>query len=249
MLSAGFLWCAGCAHAGSTAGTTADGAATRGGQRGARGPRDTPTAMARETPAGGASDSRAPPLPARPLGHSAAREMIEDAFTASAAHDTLRALQLFGAVLSSDTLTDRGRANLYWVVARLHRDQGNAEGEAEALAAFLVASEFVPPDERIVSQQLVARALRAALRVENEPHFGRTPDTPIRVEDTREPASILASLPCGQSGEGRYLDIAIDAFAPLEGERLIRRRAACDESGDVLDLWFDVTYARHTERP
>lgn len=230
LLSLGLAWCAGCAHA--------EGG---GGNETGTGARVLPWQ-------GGPAPASVEP-PARPVGHSAARDMIEEAFAASAAQDTWRALDLFRAVLSSDTLTDKGRANLYWVVAGLYRSVGDGPAESDALAAFLVASELVDADERILAQQLVARALRAALRVESEPHFGRTPEAPIRVEDTREPASILASLPCGRSGEGRYLDVGIDGYTPLEGERLIRRRAACDESGDVLDLWFDVTYARHAERP
>lgn len=191
----------------------------------------------------------AAPAPVRPRNQRIAREMIATAFSQAAEGRRAEAAGSFAAILASDFLTDRGRANLYWVLAGLYRGLAAPEAEAAALGGFLVTSSLLPTDEELTTRQLVARSIRAALRVQSQPEFGRSPEAPIGVEDAREPSSIVASLACGDAGSGHYIDVAIDAVGPMGGERLLRHRVACDESGDVLDLWFDVTYARNEDSP
>lgn len=185
-----------------------------------------------------------PSVPLRPRDHREARDLIEVAFQKTGVGEDAEAAAIFRAVLASDLLTDRGRANLYWVLAGLYRDLQEAENEAEALGAFLVSSELLDNDAQTHARQLVARSVRAALRVKEQSAFGRSPNAAIQVEDTREPSSILASLGCGPDGNGRYLDVSIDSYEPIDGNRLQHRKATCDEDGDVLELWFDMSYAR-----
>lgn len=194
-----------------------------------------------------ASNEIRPSTPLRPRDHREARDLIELAFQKTGSGDEAGAAMIFQAVLASDLLTDRGRANLYWVLAGLHRELQEPEKEAEALGAFLVASEVLEVDPQTQARQLVARSVRAALRVKEQAAFGRSPNSAIQVEDTREPSSILASLNCGSDGNGRYLDVSIDSYEPIDGNRLQHRKATCDENGDVLELWFDLSYARTTD--
>ena len=193
-----------------------------------------------------ANDIR-PVVPLRPRDHREARELIELAFQKTGEGDDAAAAALFRAVLASDLLTDRGRANLYWVVAGIYRDLRDPENEAEALGAYLIASDLLEIDAQTEARRLVARSVRAALRVREQSAFGRSPNAAIQVEDTREPSSILASLGCGSDGNGRYLDVSIDSYEPIDGNPLQHRKATCDETGDVLELWFDMSYARTTD--
>lgn len=172
--------------------------------------------------------------------------MLERAFASASEDDAALAASLFHAVLASDFLTDKGRANIYWVTAGIHRRLGDAPGEADALGSFLVASEILPLEDDLETRQLLARSVLAAMRVEQHPSVGRSPEWAIVVEDTREPASIMASLTCGPEGEGRYIDVSIESVDKPSG-RLLHRRAECKESGAVLDLWFDLTYAENLE--
>lgn len=182
------------------------------------------------------------PFVPRPQDQSTARHLLESAFEAAAEDDNARAAALFHAVLSSDFLTDKGRANIYWVTAGVHRRLGDSEGEADALGAFLLAAGLVGDDPTLETRRLLARSLLAARRVRTHPHIGRSPEAAIPVEDAREPASIIGSLSCGPSGKGRYIDVAIERVESDDGS-LVHRRAKCGPTGGTLELWFDLTYA------
>ena len=193
-----------------------------------------------------ADPARTLPRIYRPQDQRTARHLLERAFSSASEDDPELAAALFHAVLASDFLTDKGRANIYWVTAGIHRRLDDKKGEADALGSFLVASEMLTSDDELETRQLVARSVLAALRVARHPFLGRSPQAAIVVEDTREPASIMASLPCGSEGYGRYIDVAIESIEN-QGGRLLHRRAECHESGAVLDLWFDLTYADAVE--
>jgi hypothetical protein len=182
------------------------------------------------------------PVPKRPSSRLQARDMLQAAFEAGAREDHQTAVNLFGAVLATDFLTDGGRTNLYWMKAESHRQLGDHDGRMESLGAFLIAAELVPEDDEIMLRRLLARSALAAMRVTVDPGFGRTPEMAISVEDVREPASIMASLSCGPAGRGHYVDVAIRSVERAEA-RLLQRRAECRPGGVVLELWFDVTHA------
>lgn len=178
----------------------------------------------------------------RPESRLEARGMLERAFEASADGHHNVAVQLYGAVLATDYLTDKGRANLYWMRAESFGEMRQEDGRRDALAGFLVASDLPPADEDLTARRLLARSALTAMRVEEDPGFGRSPETPISVEDLREPASIISSLSCGESRDAHYVDVAIRSVR-REQSRLVHRRAECERDGAVLDLWFDVTNA------
>lgn len=178
----------------------------------------------------------------RPESRLEARGMLERGFEASADGQHEIAVALYGAVLATDYLTERGRANLYWMRAESFAELSDDEGRRDALLGFLVASELAPPDDDTRARRLLARSELTAMRLEEDPGFGRSPDEPIAVEDPREPASIISTLSCGPERNGHYVDVAIRSVR-REQSSLVHRRAACEGDGAVLELWFDVTHA------
>jgi hypothetical protein len=180
----------------------------------------------------------------RPQSRAEARGMLERAFEAAENEAHPLAVALFGAVLATDFVTDRGRTNLYWMLAESLRILDDEGERASALGGFLIASELLAdPGEDVLLRRMMARAQLAAQRVECDPGFGRSPTAAISVEDLREPASIMGSLSCGAEGREPYVDVVIRSVH--EGHnQLLQRRAECRSSGRVLELWFDVTHAR-----
>jgi hypothetical protein len=207
----------------------------------------TPTSSTMETsPIVSVEVPNVPTFP-RPANRVAARHMLEGAFDAVTRDDHPLAAGLFRAVLATDFLTDKGRTNIYWMAAESSRRIHDTRGRSDALGGFLIASELVDEDDDLVLRRLIARSVLAAIRVAEDPGFGRSPELAISVEDAREPASIMASLSCGPGGEGRYVDVAIRSVErpPSEAERrVVRRTAQCQQTGRTLDLFFDVTHAQ-----
>jgi hypothetical protein len=181
----------------------------------------------------------------RPVSRLEARDMLESAFEAISDGDHARAADLFSAVLATDFLTDEGRADLYWMKAEAHRRMDDPAARTDALGSFLLSSELVPPTQDLLTRRLLARSALVAMKVADDPGFGRSPETPITVQDVREPASIMASLSCGPSGRGHYVDIAIRSVKRAgDDSSLVQRRAECHPSGHTLELWFDLSQAQ-----
>lgn len=178
----------------------------------------------------------------RPESRFEARDMLERAFQAAADGQHEVAAAHYGAVLATDYLTDRGRANLYWMRAESFAALDDDDGRRDALLGFLVASELSPLDAEAEQKRLLARSALTAMRVEEDPAFGRSPEEAITVEDLREPASIMSSLSCGPRRDAQYVDVAIRSVRKEESA-LVHRRAECERDGAVLELWFDVTHA------
>lgn len=207
----------------------------------------TPTSTVREAAVEVSVEVPKVPTFPRPANRVAARHMLEGAFDAVGQEDHPLAAGLFRAVLATDFLTDKGRTNIYWMAAESARRIHDTRGRSDALGGFLIASELIEEDDDLVLRRLIARSVLAALRVTQDPGFGRSPELAISVEDAREPASIMASLSCGPGGEGRYVDVAIRSVErpPEDSERrVVRRTAQCQQTGRTLDLFFDVTHAQ-----
>lgn len=184
----------------------------------------------------------------RPTSRLEARDMLEAAFESGSAGDHEHAASLFSAVLATDFLTDEGRADLYWMKAEAHRRTADDAARIEALGSFLLATELFEANQDVETRRLLARSALVAMKVADDQSFGRSPEMAISVEDVREPASIMASMSCGPSGRGHYVDIAIRSVqrAGAEG-RLVQRRAECRPSGHTLELWFDLSQAERGE--
>jgi hypothetical protein len=190
----------------------------------------------------------APPPVMRPQSQLEARALLQRAFEASAGDRVGEAVRLISAVLATDFLTDQGRANLYWLVADGHLRAGSIESHFDSLGMFLLAAELLEGeiDADLNTRRLLARSALAARRVAADPDFGRRPEKAIDVEDIREPNRILAALPCGPAGEGRFVDVRTEAH-DFEGARFVQRTARCNADLALLELWFDVTHAAGTE--
>ena len=148
------------------------------------------------------------------------------------------------AILRSDHLTDRGRANLYWLLADAHRARLAAEGAThvdaalvDALGGFLIAADVLEPDADLSARQVEARAVLVATRLRVDPVLGMSPESPIAVEDVRDPAGVIAELRCGPRAE-RYYERQVSNRDGLESRELV-----CSGDGTLRTLWFDVSLA------
>lgn len=155
------------------------------------------------------------------------------------------AAMFLDAILRSHHLTDRGRANLYWLLADAHRARLAAQGAThadrpliDALGGFLVAADVLEPDPELSARQVEARAVLVATRLRTDPLLGVSPESPIAVEDAREPAGVVAEMRCGPRGE-RYYERAVSNEGDLESRQLV-----CAGDGTLRTLWFDVSQAR-----
>lgn len=145
------------------------------------------------------------------------------------------ALPLLVALRGTDFLTDRGQANLYWLIAEAALGVDEAV-RLDALGGFVVASGLLPdePDQR--ERRRHARAALLAHQVRHKA-LGRSADDAIVVLSTREADVVVASLGCGTGGDGRYVERRLPGV--LRDDELPRaRRLLCTENGDELTLWF-----------
>ena len=119
------------------------------------------------------------------------------------------ALPLLLAMRGSDYLTDRGHANLYWMIA-VSADGLDEAARLDAFAGFVVASSLLPADFEQLDRRRQARAALLAWRVSHS-HLGTSPDTPIVVPTARDADVVVASLACGADGDGRYVERRLPA--------------------------------------
>jgi hypothetical protein len=177
---------------------------------------------------------RAPAAPDRlpaPQSTQEAQTYLSGALAAMRANQPQHAALFLDAILDSDHLSDRGRANIYWLAADAHRLAGHEAAYIDALGGFLVAADLLPIDSEMRRREVEARAALVARKVKRDPFLGKTPRDAIRVEDARDPAGIAAELGC------------VEDAVSTHGEpdrRLEERRLICRGRGDVV-LWFDVT--------
>ncbi len=139
------------------------------------------------------------------------------------------------AMLHSDHLTDRGRANVYWFAAEAHRQAGQEDALVDALGGFLVAVEVVPADDEMLRRAVDARAMLLARKLKTHPLLGKSPGAAIPVEDARDPSGLVAELGC--------VEDAVSTVPGAGGRRLEERRVICNDTGESLVLFFDVTHA------
>jgi hypothetical protein len=172
-----------------------------------------------------------------------ARAYFAGSLAAMRADQPGRAVQFLEAILRSDHLTERGRADVYWLIVEAHRLDRNEVALADALGGFLVAAEVVPPDEDIRQREVEARATLLAKKVKTRALFGKSPDAAIPIEDVREAPSIVAELGCGKDGAASWVEDKVSTV-PADDRRLEERSLICSDGNESLELWFDVTQAR-----
>lgn len=163
-----------------------------------------------------------------------AQTYLSGALAALRANQPAHAALFLDAILKSDHLSDRGRANVYWLAADAHRQAGHDSAHADALGGFLVAAEVLPDDEDLRRREVEARAALVARRLKLDPSLGKSPLDAIRVEDARDVTGVAAELGCVEDGGATH---------GKEDRLLEERRLICREAGRVV-LWFDVTQVR-----
>ena len=176
-------------------------------------------------------------LPAPETGGEA-QAYLSGSLSAMHAGKPAHAAMFLDAILRSDHLTDRGRANVYWLASEAHRLAKHDDALLDALGGFLVASAVLPSDDELRVREVEARATLLARKVKDRALFGKSPGAAIPVEDARDPSGIVAELGCVED------KVATMPASQLDERRLEQRRMICSESGDSLVLWFDVTHTR-----
>lgn len=163
-----------------------------------------------------------------------AQAYLSGAIAALRASQPKHATVFIDAILRSDHLTDRGRANVYWLGAEAHRLARNDQGLVDALGGFLVAAAVLDPDDDMRVREVEARATLVARRLQSDPtsRLGKTPDEAIPVEDARDPSGIVAELGCVEDSKTQHQETALE-----------ERHVTC-RSGRPLVLWFDLTHSR-----
>jgi hypothetical protein len=161
-----------------------------------------------------------------------AQSYLSGALAALRADQPQHAALFLDAILGSDHLSDRGRANIYWLAADAHRSAGHDEAYVNALGGFLVAADLLPLDEDLRRREVEARAALLARKLKRDPQLGKSPEDAIRVEDAREAAGVAAELGC--------VEDAVATHGESE-RRLEERRLKCHGREDHVVLWFDVT--------
>jgi len=186
-----------------------------------------------------------------PRRYTDAELVLERGFGALERGDDASGLGYLRAVLRSDFLTPRGRAQVYWSAAGAARRIGDRSGERSLLEGFLLVRETLSDDERgkdadLAVQASIARGVLLAHQVEDR-GLGRAPSSALVVEDEDDTRATVAALSCGEGGRDA-LTFVDEALVEREGNILLRRGVVCASGGDRFHLWFDVSSALDAAR-
>jgi len=181
-----------------------------------------------------------------PQRYSDAEFVLERGFTALDAGADATALGYLRAVLRSDFLTPRGRAQVYWTAAGAARRIGDRSGERSHLEGFLLVRETLPDrelddDSDLAVQASIARGVLLAHQIESR-GLGRAPRSALVVEERDDTRAAIAALGCGNDGAS-MLTFVDEALVEANGNTLLRRGVSCTSDGDRFNLWFDVSAA------
>lgn len=185
------------------------------------------------------SGARVPDRLPAPDTTAEAQAYLSGAIAALRASQPKHATAFIDAILRSDHLTERGRANVYWLAAEAHRLAGDDDGLVDSLGGFLVSAAVLEPDDDMQLREVEARAAIVARKVKVDSVLGKTPNDAIQVEDVRDASGIVAELGCGARGDSRYVEQKVAAH----GAALEERRLICTGTGEPLVLWFDLTHS------
>src|SRR5437016_722683 len=100
-----------------------------------------------------ASEQMPEHLPA-PQTSAEARAYLAGSLAAMRADKPTHALLFLDAILRSDHLTERGRADVYWLSVEANRLARDEPALTEALGGFLVASAIVPSDDDMRAREI-----------------------------------------------------------------------------------------------
>lgn len=148
------------------------------------------------------------------------------------------ALVRLEALLRCDFLTERGRANLYWLAADAARDVDDTR-HREHLAAYIVAASVVPTDPEIRDRVRRARGTLLVDKVQST-GLGVSPERAIVVDSVTEADTLVAQLGCGPRRQSPYIERRGLVTAADHDDTVSPRRLLCTENGDELVLWFRI---------
>gem|GEM_PF-1425949 len=171
----------------------------------------------------------------RPDNPAEAGLLVGEAMAALQRGERRAAIPRLQALLGSDLLSERGRANLYWLLADAAVGIDDAV-RRDALGGYLVTASVLPPDGEVRDRMGRARSQLLADHV-GSAALGRTPEQAIDVDEAGDVDGVVAALQCGRRG-GRYVARAASTAPDERG--LSMRRLLCTETGDELVLWFRV---------
>ncbi len=192
------------------------------------------SALPRDFDAGAPSTAWVP----KPQSANEATVLIADAVEMLQRRDA-GALPRFEALLRCDFLSERGRANLYWLSAEAARGVDDGK-RREALAGYLVAASVLPSDVELRDKVGRARAMLLADQVQSR-GLGDSPERPIVVDSVSDADILVAQLGCGARGQSPYIvRHGLITTAGDDDDGLAARRLLCTENGDELVLWFRV---------
>ena len=169
--------------------------------------------------------------------------------------DGWQAAVLLSAILGSDHLTERGRSSMYWLAAEAWDLAREPERRRDALGGFLVSVELLPEDDELHARANEVRAAFLAEKVRRHPLLGKTPETPIVIDDSHDVDAVVARLGCGRNGQAAWVagqapdspgserGLGVER-GPNEGAEsgleLEARTLTCSENGAQLTLWFEL---------
>ena len=176
---------------------------------------------------------------ARPRSPQEASAVLGEAMVLMQRGAPARALPRLEAVLHTDYLTDRGRADLYWLVAEASRDVDDAR-HADALAGYLVASSLLPDDPEVLQRSREAET-ELLLRRVRERGLGASAQRAIVVDNEHQARRVMEGLHCGVDGDGRYVERRLPpSLQDDSDDGEMARRLLCTENGDERVLWFRI---------
>jgi len=185
------------------------------------------------------SDAAQPATVAKPQTPAEAASLVAEAVDLLQRHEP-GALPRFEALLRCDFLTERGRANLYWLAAEAARGVDDAR-HRDHLAGYLVAVSVVPADFKSQEKTRKARALLLVDKVQSS-QLGDSPSRAIVVGDSGEADLVVSQLGCGARGESPYIERhgLVTTGSTRQQDAPSPRRLLCTENGDELVLWFQI---------
>ena len=130
--------------------------------------------------------------------------LIAEAVELLQKQDNAAAMQRLEAVLRCDFLSERGRANLYWLLAGAARGRGD-DRRRDALSGYLVAASILPPDAFVQEKMARARAMLLADQVQAGLGVGASPHQAISIDSIGEADALIAHLGCGLRRQAPYV--------------------------------------------
>jgi hypothetical protein len=169
-----------------------------------------------------------------------AQMLLAAAVAALEEDEPRKAARLLDALARSDNLTERGRANVYWLMAEATGQAGDDAALIDALGGFLVAAQVTEGDAIMDDRRAQARAALISAKMRMTPALGTSPALAIPVEDAMVATTVVQRLGCGPRRDMPYVQQRT-AETTQAARVLEEHTLTCTDDGRTVTLWFDVT--------